>query len=167
MPVLNGYICSLIDKSPPQDLYDRVENIATIDYDVTFYCKGDFIKKVKYTDANNVAQEAWSDTAYTYTDSQGVVQNVPLLRVAPANKPAPGRPDSGSFTTIGQYDFEVLTNFSTIRATLLTRNRFQGNIAQWRCCRLQRPSPHPRQQQALESPIAFCARPPSPRRGEQ
>lgn len=102
-----GYI-STIDKNSPQDLYDRVENIATINYDITFYCKGDFIKKVKYTDANNAVQEAWSDTAYTYTDSQGVVQNVPLLRVAPGNRPPPGRPDSGSFTTIGQYNFQLL-----------------------------------------------------------
>lgn len=111
MLFLNGYICSLVDKSSPQELYDRVENIATIDYDITFYCRGDFIKKVSYTDANNVVQEVWSDTAYTYTDTKGVEQNVPLLRVAPGNKPQPGRPDTGSFTTIGQYAYGVLTIF--------------------------------------------------------
>lgn len=111
MPVLNDCICSLTDKSWPQDLYDRVENINTIDLHITFYCKGDFIKKVQYTDPNNVVQEAWSDSAYTYLDSQGVVQDVPILRVAPGNKPQPGRPDSGSFTTIGEYDFEVITIF--------------------------------------------------------
>lgn len=111
MPVLNDCICSLTDKSSPQDLYDRVENINDIDLRIKFYCQGDFIKKVQYTDDNNVVKEAWSDTAYTYVDTQGVEQDVPLFRVGPANAPQPGRPDSGSFTTIGQYAFEVLTIF--------------------------------------------------------
>lgn len=111
MSLFNGYIFSLIDKSSPQVLYDRVENIATINHDITFYCKGDFIKKAQYTDANNVVQDVWSDSAYTYLDSNKVVQNVPILRVAAGNKPQPGLPDTGSFTTIGQYDFEAFTIF--------------------------------------------------------
>lgn len=111
--------------------------MADLDREITFYCKGDFIKKVEYMDSNNEKQAVWSDTAYYYIDSEGAVQNVPIFRVAAGHLKAPGSEGSklGSFTTIGQYDLKYSYLFHYPCHDLIF-NRFQGNNAQWRHCRL-------------------------------
>ncbi|KAI1362201.1 hypothetical protein F5Y08DRAFT_312641 [Xylaria arbuscula] len=102
-------------------LYNGVINIATSDLRITFYCKPDFIDL--YQDGERTL---WTDTAFTYVDTQGATQSVPLFRVGAGDKPKPGLSGS-SFTTIGyRHTFHTgdVGDFSNQRHIYVSKKRW-------------------------------------------
>lgn len=79
-------------------------DVSTIDLHVTFYCQPDFIDRLKYQDGDT-ERDIWTDTAYTYVNTQGGTESIAIFKVSDGWKKKPGLDSNGnpggSFATVG------------------------------------------------------------------